>query len=269
MNASEFDRNRLLRNALQPEAGCPSLAELAEAVLASATTPEAEALRAHSVRCSACLAELELAEAFDAAPRDASEAEEIARIAEQLNDLKGAPAAPKLPAAAPQMARVLPMAALRSSREQRSRRPAETPLWSRWAAAALVVIGLGFAFEWAHRSLSPALPNAPDSDVVRSGEVLLDSPIGKLPHPRTETPPVFSWRAIVGATTYRVEVRDVAGDLVWQGVSSTTTLSASPELVERLQSFVTYRWNVTALDAADSVVAHSAPASFLVEPPAN
>lgn len=265
MNAIEFDRNRLLRDALQPEAGCPTLAELAEAVLASATTPEAEALRAHAARCSACAAEIELAEAFDAAPRNASEAEEIARVADQLNELKGTPAALRLPAAVPQMARVLPMATMRSAREQRSRRQAETPLWSRWAAAALVVIGLGFAFEWAHRSLSPALPNAPDADVVRSGEVLLDSPVGKL----TGTLSEFSWRAVAGAVIYRVELRDVAGDLVWQGVSKTTTLSAPPELLAKLETFVSYRWNVTALDASSSAVAHSSPASFRIEPPAN
>ena len=261
MNAIEFDRNRPLREALQPEAGCPPLAELVDALFTGATTPAAEKLRAHAAGCFACSAEVDLAAAFDAAPRNAFEAEEIALVARQLNL---ASASPRLPAATPQMARVLPLAALRSSREQRSRRPAETPLWSRWAAAALVVIGLGFAFEWAHRSLSPALPNAPDADVVRSGEVLLDSPVGKL----TGTLPGFSWRAVAGAVSYRVELRDVAGDLVWQGVSKTTTLSAPPELLAKLETFVSYHWNVTALDASSSAVAHSSPASFRIEPPA-
>ncbi len=262
MNAIELDRNRSLRAALQPADGCPPLAELVDALFTGAQSPAAAALRAHAASCFTCAAELELARAFDAAPRNTAEAAEIARVASELK----LPSAPQeSAAAAPQLARVLPMAAMRSAREQRSRRQAESPLWSRWAAAALVVVGLGFAFEWAHRSLSPALPNAPDADVVRSGEVLLDAPVGKL----TGTLSGFSWRAVAGAVSYRVELRDVAGDLVWQGVSTTTTLSAPPELLTKLETFVSYRWNVTALDASSSAVAHSSPARFRLEPPAN
>ncbi len=262
MNAIEFDRNRPLREALQPAAGCPPLAELVDALFTGAKTPAAEALRAHAAGCFACAAELELARAFDDSPRDAAEAQEIARVAGGFKVLSLVPAAAESPIAPPpQMARVLKM------ERPRLRGKSETPLWTRWAAAAMVVVGLGFMFEWAHRTIggAPRLPDAPASDVVRSGELLLDSPIGTL----HATPAQFSWRAVAGAGSYRVELRDVAGDLVWQGLSPATTLSAPPELTAKLESFVTYRWNVTALDASASAVAHSAPTSFRIEPSPN
>ncbi len=277
MTASEFDRNQILRQALLPGAGCPPLAELVDAHFAGTATPAAEALGAHAAACPACAAELALAGAFDASPHSDAEAQEIAWVAGHVQlpvSPTTATPAPMAPTP-PQMARVLPMSEMRAKRLRAARQPGEMSLWNRWAAAALVVIGLGFAFEWAHRSLAPALPDRSEaaiSDVVRSGEVLLESPFGVVAATTTtgvEQLPPFVWRAVAGAASYRVEVRDVAGDLLWQGSSTATTLAAPPDLLAKLETLVTYRWNVTALDAAASAVAHSAPASFRVEPPAN
>lgn len=284
MTASESDRNQILRQALLPGAGCPPLAELADAHFAGTATPAAEALRAHAAACSACAAELALAAAFDASPRSDAEAQEIAWVAGQvqlpISPTTATPATPAptpapVPPAEPQMARVLPISEMRAKRLRAARQPGEMSLWNRWAAAALVVIGLGFAFEWAHRNLAPALPDRSEaaiSDVVRSGEVLLESPFGIVTATTTtgvEQLPPFVWRAVAGAASYRVEVRDVAGDLLWQGSSTATTLAAPPDLLAKLETLVTYRWTVTALDAAASAVAHSVPASFRLEPPAN
>ncbi len=275
MTTLEFNRNQLLRQALEPGSECPPLAELLDAAFAGAngaTSAEAEALRAHAAGCSACAAELALAGAFDAAAKGPAEAQEIAWVAAQLQP----PAATSsLASPAPQLARVLPMAPHAAKRARRSgtvREATGMPLWNRWAAAALVVIGLGFAFEWAHRSLAPALPGRPDalsSDIVRSGEVRLDAPVGVLSASGAEQLPPFAWRAVAGAASYRIELRDVGGDLLWQGESATTTLLAPAELRAKVETFVTYRWNVTALDASASALAHSAAASFRIEPPAN
>lgn len=267
MTTIDFDRNRLLRQALQPGPECPPLAELLETLFAGATTPEAEALRAHAAGCPACSAELALAGAFTAAPQSAAEAAEIAWVAERLADSPPARETPQVPLA-PQLARVLPMApavAARAKRAKASGSRGEMALWSRWAAAALIVIGLGLTFEWGHRNLAPALPDAPNalsSDVVRSGEVLLDAPVGV----ESAQPSGFSWRAVPGAASYRVEVRDVAGDLLWQGTVETPRVATPPELATMLESFVTYRWSVTALDAAGNSVAQSLPAAFRLEP---
>ena len=265
MTAIDFDRDRILRLALQPDAGCPPLAELLDGASPGAATPDSDALRAHTAGCPACAAELELAQAFAAAPRSAAEAEEIAWVADQVNLSRVVPDAP-------QMARILAMEPARERRSKRALGKSEMPLWSRWAAAALVVMGLGLTFEWGHRNFAPALPDASDSfrsDVVRSGEVLLDSPVGMLPLAGAGDLPPFAWRAVAGAASYRVEMRDVAGDLLWQGDSLTTTLTAPPELRAKLETFVTYRWDVTAIDASASALAHSVPASFRIEPPAN
>ena len=273
MTTSDFDRNQLLRQALQPETGCPPLSELLDALFTGAEGPRSEELRAHAAACAACAAELALAGAFDAAPRNPAEAQEIAWVAAQLQTPEATFQAPSpVSPPAPQLARVLPMAPHAAKRAKLARQSAGTSLWSRWAAAALVIVGLGLAFEWGHRNFAPALPGRQDAlspDVVRSGEMRVDAPVGVLVLGGVADLPAFAWRPVSGAATYRVEVRDVAGDLLWQGRSTTGSLAAPPELLARLETLVTYRWNVTALDKVESAIGHSASASFRVEPPTN
>lgn len=271
MTKTDFDRNQLLRQALQHEAGCPPLAELLDAHFSGAADSRVEALRLHAEACPACGAELALAGAFDAASKSPVEAQEIAWVAAQLRGPVAAPAASEAPASAPQLARVLPMAPHAAKRAKLARQSAGTPLWSRWAAAALLVAGLGVAFEWGHRSFAPALPDRADvfsPDVVRSGEVRLEAPMGVLEVAGLDALPPFAWRPVAGARSYRVEVRDVADELLWQGEATGTTLTAPPALLAKLATLVTYRWNVTAFDAVQSAIGHSAAGSFRVEPPA-
>ncbi|MEO7974101.1 MAG: hypothetical protein ABIU84_11000, partial [Thermoanaerobaculia bacterium] len=161
-------------------------------------------------------------------------------------------------------------AAKRARKAKSARGAGEMSLWNRWAAAALIVVGLGVAFEWAHRTIgsSPQLPGGPnivDSDVVRGGALLLESPVGR----QTQSVKAFTWRALAGATSYRVEVRDVAGELVWQGLAATSRLETPSELAAQLQTYVSYSWSVTAFDAAQSAVGHSQSARFAVEPAPN
>lgn len=271
MTTTDSNANRLLREALAPAPGCPPLAELLDAGLAADASPRSEELRAHAAGCAACAAELALAGAFDAAPRSAAEAQEIAWVAAQLQPMAAAAPAPE-PAPAPPMARVLPMAPHAAKRAKLARQMREPSLWSRWAAAALVIVGLGLVFEWGHRSFAPALPDRTDAlspEVVRSGEVRLDAPVGVVEVAGIAGLPPFAWRPVAGAASYRLEVRDVAGDLLWQGTATGATLAVPAELAAKLETLVTYRWNVTALDAAQSAIGHSATASFRVEPPTN
>lgn len=263
MTTIDSDANRLLRQALAPAPGCPPLAELLDAELSADTSPRSAELRAHAAGCAACAAELALAGAFDATPRSAAEAQEIAWVVAQLQPMPAA-------APAPVMARVLPMAPHAAKRAKLARQSAGMSLASRWAAAALVIVGLGLVFEWGHRSFAPALPDRTDalsSDVVRSGEVRLDAPVGVVEVAGIAELPAFAWRPVAAAASYRVEVRDVAGDLIWQGTATGPTLAVPGELAAKLETLVTYRWNVTALDAAQSAIGHSAMASFRVEPP--
>ena len=54
MTTTDFDRNQLLRQALQPASGCPPLAEMLDAHFAGTASPRAEELRLHAAACSAC-----------------------------------------------------------------------------------------------------------------------------------------------------------------------------------------------------------------------
>jgi hypothetical protein len=273
MKADDFDRDRALREALRPATACPPLAELAHAAFAGATTPANEALLAHAATCPACGAELALAGAFEASPRSAVEAEEIAWVAARMSpprasDRAAGPAEGATPqTGAPPMARVIPMD--RHRERSRRRSSGEPSLWSRWAAAALIVVGLGFAFEWAHRTIGrggpPALSpggTSLDPDVVRGGAILLESPLGR----QSEAVREFTWRPGEGAAAYRVEIRDLAGDLVWQGLSPAPRLATPPDLAAKLETYVAYAWTVTALDASQSPLGQSQSARFTIEP---
>jgi hypothetical protein len=265
MTTPESDRPAALREALAPGPGCPPLAELLDSHFGGAVGPRAEELRAHAAGCAACSAELTLAGAFDATPANAAEAQEIAWVAARIRQ----PAAMG-ESAAPPLARVLPMAphaAKRARQAKSARRGAEMSLWNRWAAAALVVVGLGVAFEWAHRTIGagPATSSGVaslDSDVVRGGTILLESPAGRQTRPVSE----FAWRAVPGATSYRIEIRDGAGEAVWQGAAPTSRLATPPQLAALLETYVTYSWAVTALDGTENAVGHSPAVTFAIEP---
>ncbi len=278
MTTIDSDRNQLLRQALAPDAGCPPLAELLDVVVAGAANPRAESLRAHAAACSVCSAELALAGAFDETARSPAEAQEIAWVVEQLaspsasSARSSTPTTPTMPTTSgvtPQMGRVLPMAE-HAARRRKSKSPGEAremSLWNRWAAAALVIVGLGVAFEWAHRTIGGAPATSPrpgsfDSDVVRGGAIVLDSPLGRQARAVSE----FAWRALPGAASYRLEVREAAGDLLWQGSAVGVRLETPADLAAKLETYVAYTWNVTALDAAQSAVGQSQSARFVVEP---
>lgn len=262
---TQNDERELLRAALERPAGCPPLERLIDAAFADHPTAEQRALLAHATgdigaadtasraACPACSAELELARAFDGAARNEGEASEISWIDGHVDVAAGRKAAS---GAAP-MARVLPM----RRPAKRSSTAGPSPAWTRYAAAALVLVGLGVAVRWNATPRPPALPDGPLSDVVRGGEITLDSPVGELP----AEPSQFAWRPVAGATSYRLEVRDVAGDLLFSGESREPAFGAPADLGALLESRVAYSWLVIARDAAGAELARSSPAIFRFE----
>ncbi|MEO8274952.1 MAG: hypothetical protein ABI639_01960 [Thermoanaerobaculia bacterium] len=267
MNTTDFDRDRSLRAALQPDADCPQLPALVEAALSGWTSADSPALREHATGCAACAAELDLLAAFDGTARNSTEGTDIAWVAGRIRI--GAVPGSTSAAETPSLAKVLPISA---GRAKRAKTHGEMPLSRRWAAAALVVLGLGVAFEWAHRNFGVVPPSLPgtssslDPTVVRGGEIVLESPQGEI---AAETLREFAWRGVPGAASYRLEIRDVAGEILWQGSETANRLRVSPELAAKLATYVTYRWNVTALDVAGSALAHSATGTFALDPSSN
>lgn len=265
MNTPNSGRDALLLEALEPTAACPPLAELIEAGFSEFAGSRGEEIRSHAESCSRCSAELALAGAFDATPRNAAEAVEIAQVVAGLeNPVRVAEAA------RPPLARVLPMA---PHRERRARQVASSTggaLWQKWAAAALVVIGLGLLFEWGHQSFGPSLPGRDgtiDADVVRSGELRILAPAGILEIAGAAALPEFAWQPLAGVRSYRVELVDVGGEVLWMGESAEPRLVPSEKLRSAIETFVTYRLRITPLDGAKRPLAAAASSSFRIEPP--
>jgi hypothetical protein len=247
------DERDLLREALARPADCPQLERLIDAAFAATPTAAERALLEHASACAACAAELDLARSFDGEARSAEESGEIAWVAGRIDVAAGRKASD---AAAP-LARVLPM---RRTSKRREAATNSAP-WSRWAAAALVLVGLGVALRWNATSRPPSLPDGPISDVVRGAELVLDTPVGDV----ESEPREFRWRAVTGAEGYRIEVRDVAGDLLYAAESGATAFATPPELAGTLESRVSYSWVVVARGAGGVELTRSTPAIFRFE----
>jgi len=248
------DEREKLRGALEPGPGCPPLAGLLDAAAAASPTPEERALLAHAAACPACGAELELAGAFTAPARSAEEAADIEWVESRIDPVAtraGRTGAPATASEPPQLARVLPM-------RRKERSPSAQPAWTKFAAAALLLVGIAVTLRWSVPSRPPALPDVPATDVVRGGALALESPVGEM----AAAPGRFDWQSIPGAANYTIEIRDVAGDLVGSAESSESGLEIAPDLAARLESRVSYSWSVVARDSAGTEIARSAPAIF-------
>lgn len=110
------------------------------------------------------------------------------------------------------------------------------------ALAALLVAALGIA--WAlSLSEAPELPSEVPSGVVRSLRVEPLFPAGAL----ATVPRTLAWKPTPGADAYRVEIRRIGYDLVWQAKAE-DTVAALPETVRaHLDAGVEFTWQVEAL----------------------
>jgi hypothetical protein len=136
------------------------------------------------------------------------------------------------------------------------------PTTFRWAAAAMLVLGVALAWQAARRALPPAPDGPLGADVLRGREVELLAPAGETVGPPAE----LVWSPVAGAARYRVELLDVGGDRLGGGETSTTTYPLAPELRERLRPRARYAWRVVALAPAGDEVARSEVAEFVVRP---
>ncbi|MEZ5313738.1 MAG: hypothetical protein R2862_08865 [Thermoanaerobaculia bacterium] len=244
MNPIE-SRDRM-RELLTPAADCPPLERLVDALFAAEATAEQRQLLEHAGGCASCAAEIDLAGGFDAKPRSEAEAAELAEVSRILEARRGT-AAP-----VSQGARILPM------RERRIPASRVAPHWSRWAAAAMILLGIGLALRLGGPGAPPALPGVSASGIVRGSDLVLEAPLGEL----AGRPDRFVWQAVQSATRYRVEIRDALGEPLWSGESTGTELGLPQEASPRIESMVSYQWTVIAYDGEDKVVARATPATF-------
>lgn len=223
--------------ALAREPHCPAPERIAAAAAGELPAAEREVVLAHAGTCPACGAELELVSRFRSAEESDSAA--VDRVVARLRG--------ETPAS------VIPFPS--------ARRRGSAAVW-RWAAAALVVIAAGFAFQAARTGLGPQVEGPSGSTVVRGARVEAVEPSGE----SSGAPQRMIWRAVAGAASYRVEILDAAGDGLWSGVAEAPPMDLPGTVRSELRSHTRYAWRVIALDAAGRELARSPAVEFSVGP---
>jgi len=76
----------------------------------------------------------------------------------------------------------------------------------------------------------------------------------------------FRWESPFVAARYRVTLRDTKGVLVFSGETSAAPFRPSAEQKSPLSAGEPYTWKVEAFDASGSLIAESAPVTFVFRP---
>ena len=263
-NGSPRTLDEWLRAAHAPEEiGCPPPEAFLEAEMEGLSPEARRALDEHAERCPACAAERDLARLFDAAPDEAGvRPEDLDFVVSRLQDAAPARAsAPAVPNVVPFPGprRAAPVEATEAPQAPRSRWQSHSFL--RFAAAALLVIGLGLGYR-AFQSPGPDLPDPGTGEVMRGGEVEAVAPVGDV----AEIPAELRWVLKDRAASYRVRITAVDGSVVWEDTTSTSPVHLPAEVAGRLHRAVVYTWTVEALDPTGARLASSEPVRFKVKP---
>lgn len=198
---------------------------------------------AHLAGCAHCQTELAMLKNFEQSTPSADEGAAVAWIAAQLERRQNAPVAQQNIARVPfwhTMFRVPYMAGAAAL-----------------AAVLIVGISLYHGNSDGPGRINPGLGNGQ----FRSGAVHLVSPIAD----QTNAPAKFNWDAVQGASSYTVELKDVAGITLASAKSSQNVLPVTPEMRANMTSGKPLKWKVTALDAAGKEIANSSTEDFKVK----
>ncbi len=206
---------------------------------------EQRRLEEHAASCPACSAERDLARLFVAPPE-----EDLAARSEDVDAIVARLAALDLP----NTRRPLEFPAAR-------RKPAAFGFsgWAgRLAAALALAVGLGFYLQ--ARPTPPVLPDPTAETVRRGADLRAVSPVGEFP----AMPSEFRWEETPGASSYRVTLRAVDDEVLWQETFPGSPARLPGDVTRRLHPEVAYTWTVEALDAGGAKLAASDPARFQV-----
>ena len=198
---------------------------------------------AHLAGCAHCQTELAMLKNFEQSTPSADEGAAVAWIAAQLERQQNAPAAQQKVAPVPfwrTMFRVPYMAG---------------------AAALAAVLIFGISLYHGNSDgpgkINPGLGNGQ----FRSGAIHLVSPITD----QNSAPAEFRWDAVQGASSYRVELKDVAGITLASAKSAQNVLPVTPEMRANMVSGKPLKWKVTAMDADGKEIANSSTEQFKVK----
>ena len=199
--------------------------------------------QAHLAGCAHCQTELAMLKNFEQSTPSANEGAAVAWIAAQLERQQSAPAAQQKAARVPfwrAMFRVPYMAG---------------------AAALAAVLIVGISLYHGNSDGPGKINSSVGSSPFRSGAVHLVSPIAD----QSSAPTEFRWDAVQGASSYQVELKDVAGITLATAKSSQNALPITPEMKANIVSGKPLKWKVTALDADGKEIANSSVEQFKVK----
>jgi hypothetical protein len=231
---------------------CPRPERLLEAVAGELAAPERDAVLRHAAGCDACGAELALARAFaDPSATVGQDERESAALASDVDwvvaQLEG-----RRQAAAPELARVLPMSARRAGGARGG--------WL--AAAASLALAVGGLYLVTRTVGPPPVPGPPPTDVLRGGEIAWETPLGRL----AALPAELAWSAVPGAVRYRVTAVEAASRApLWSVERATPRLALSPELRQPIVPLTAVELRVEALAPDGARLATSPPAELRLE----
>jgi len=207
------------------------------------TSGDAKA-KEHLAGCPHCQTELSMLKSFEASTPSADEGAAVAWIAAQLERNQNARSAKQTVTRVPFWRTMFRMPYLAG------------------AAALAVVLVLGVSL---YRSMNVESPNriggSVGSSAFRSGAVHLVSPVGE----QSQTPAEFRWDAVPGASSYVVELKDVANQTLGSAKSAQNSLAVTPEMRANMLPGKPLSWKVTALDASGKPVADSSGGEFKVK----
>jgi hypothetical protein len=198
---------------------------------------------AHLAGCAHCQTELAMLKSFEQSTPSADEGAAVAWIAAQLERQQNAPVAQQKAAAVPFWRTMFRIPYLAG------------------AAALAAVLIFGFSLYHGNSDGPGRLNPGVGSGNFRSGSIHLVSPIAD----QKGAPAEFHWDAVQGASSYTVELKDVAGITLATAKSSQNVLQVTPEMKANMTADKPLKWKVTALDANGKEIANSNTEDFKVK----
>jgi hypothetical protein len=209
--------------------------------IADNTSRDAKAT-AHLAGCVHCQTELAMLKNFEQSTPSADEGAAVAWIAAQLERRQSAPVAQQKIARVPFWRTMFSVPYLAGA--------------AALAAVLIVGISLYHGNSDGPGKINPSL----GSGQFRSGAIHLVSPIAD----QSSAPAEFHWDAVQGASSYTLELKDVAGITLASAKSSQNVLPVTPEMKAVMISGKPLKWRVTAMDAAGTEIANSSLEQFKV-----
>jgi hypothetical protein len=237
------DHTKTLKMWQQAAAATPECLSLEVLEQMTEGAPANTKAAAHLANCAHCQTELSMLKSFESSQPSANEGAAVAWIAAQLQRQQ-----------------------VSSSAKQPT---ARASFWQSFfrlpylagAATLVIVASLGVSlYHSAHSGYPPKINDAGSIGVYRGGLHLL-APIGDL----DKAPQTLQWEAYPGATSYTVELTDVAKTVLASATSTQTTFAVTPQMKTEMHSGKPLFWKVTALNASGKAIADSTGGHFKIK----